>query len=81
MIALNAVNCSTGDALAREQVEAEDKEHILKALGKAVSNVRAKLGESLASIQKMDRPIEDATTSSLEAFKAFALGETQKRPG
>jgi eukaryotic-like serine/threonine-protein kinase len=81
VIALNAVSCSTGDALAREQVEAEDKEHILKALGKAVSNVRAKLGESLASIQKMDRPIEDATTSSLEAFKAFALGETQKSRG
>jgi serine/threonine protein kinase/tetratricopeptide (TPR) repeat protein len=81
VIALNAVSCSTGDALAREQVEAEDKEHILKALGKAVSSVRAKLGESLASIQKMDRPIEDATTSSLEAFKAFALGETQKSRG
>ena len=81
VIALNAVSCSTGDALAREQVEAEDKEHILKALGKAVSNVRAKLGESLASIQKMDRPIEDATTSSLEAFKAFAMAETQKSLG
>jgi eukaryotic-like serine/threonine-protein kinase len=81
VIALNAVNCSTGDALAREQVEAEDKEHILKALGKGVSSVRAKLGESLASIQKMDRPIEDATTSSLEAFKAFALAETQKSRG
>jgi serine/threonine protein kinase/tetratricopeptide (TPR) repeat protein len=81
VVSLNAVNCSTGDDLAREQVEAEDREHVLKALGKAVSDLRAKLGESLASIQKMDKPIEDATTSSLEAFKAFALGEAQKERG
>ena len=81
VVSLNAVNCSTGDDLAREQVEAEDREHVLRALGKAVSNLRAKLGESLASIQKMDMPIEDATTSSLEAFKAFALGEVQKERG
>ena len=81
VVSLNAVNCSTGDDLAREQVEAEDREHVLKALGKAVSSLRARLGESLASIQKMDKPIEDATTSSLEAFKAFALGEAQKERG
>ena len=81
VVSLNAVNCSTGDDLAREQVEAEDREHVLKALGKAVSSLRAKLGESLASIQKMDKPIEDATTSSIEAFKAFALGEAQKERG
>ena len=81
VIALNAVNCASGDALAQEQVEAEDKEHVLKALGTAASNIRAKLGESLASIQKMDMPLEDATTSSLDAFKAFALGEAQKNLG
>ncbi|PYT31472.1 MAG: hypothetical protein DMG57_05025 [Acidobacteria bacterium] len=81
VIALSAVNCSTGDALGLEQVEAEDKEHVLRALGKASSNLREKLGESLASIQKMSMPIEEATTSSLEAFKAFALGEAQKDRG
>jgi len=81
VIALNAVNCATGDTLAREQVEAEDKEHILNALGKATSSLRARLGESLSSIQKMDMPLEDATTSSLEAFKAFALAEAQKTTG
>jgi len=81
VVSLNAVNCATGDELAREQVEAADKEHVLRALGTAVSSVRAKLGESLASIQKMDRPIDEATTSSLEAFKAFAQGEAQKNRG
>ena len=81
VIALNAMNCSTGDALAREQVEASDKEHVLKALGTAVSSVRGKLGESLVSIQKLDRPIEEVTTSSLEAFKAFALAEGEKNKG
>ncbi|MBI3665968.1 MAG: hypothetical protein HY236_07045, partial [Acidobacteria bacterium] len=80
VIALEAMNCSTGATLAREQVEADSKEKVLQALGKAASGMRGKLGESLASIQKLDAPIE-ATTSSLEALKAFSLGEAQRAKG
>jgi len=76
-ISLEAVNCASGDPLAREQVEADRKEQVLQALSKATSRMREKLGESLASIEKMDAPIE-ATTSSLEALKAFSLGEEQR---
>src|SRR5262249_35631389 len=71
VIALDAVNCRTGDSLAREYVEAESKEQVLKALGKAVSTLRGKLGESLPSIQKFDVPLEETTTASFEALKAF----------
>ncbi len=74
VITLDAVDCHAGDSLAREQIEAESKEHVLQALGKATSKLRSKLGESLSSIQKFDAPIEQATTSSLEALKAFSLG-------
>jgi tetratricopeptide (TPR) repeat protein/predicted Ser/Thr protein kinase len=80
VIAVDAVNCRTGDALAREQVEAEGKERVLQAVGRASSRLRRKLGESLSSIQKLDTPIE-ATTSSLEALKAFSLGEAQRARG
>ena len=73
-IALQAVNCQTGATLAREEVEAEDKEHVIKAVAKAVTGMRAKLGESLSSIQKTERSQEDVTTNSLEALKAFRLG-------
>jgi len=78
ILLLEAVNGHTGDSLAREQVEAESKEQVLGALGKAASRLREKLGESLASIQKFDAPIEQATTSSLEALKAFTLGHEQR---
>ena len=74
VITLEATNAQTGDAIADEQVEAESKEQVLSALGVAATKLRQKLGESLASIQKFDAPIEQATTSSLEAFKAFSLG-------
>jgi hypothetical protein len=73
VIGLDAVSCSTGDTLAKEQEEAANKEQVLKALGKAASNLRSKLGESLATIQKFDVPVE-ATTQSLEALKAFSMG-------
>ncbi len=75
-IALQAVNCQTGATLAREQVEAEDKEHVLKAVATAATGMRAKLGESLSSIQKTDRSRSNdgVTTRSLEALKAFQLG-------
>ncbi len=81
VLTLNAVNCATGDSLAREQVEAASKEEVLVALGKAVSSLRGKLGESLSSIEKFDAPIEQATTSSLEALKAFSLGDAQRDKG
>ena len=75
-IALQAVNCQTGATLAREQAEAEDKEHAIKAVAKAATGMRAKLGESLSSIQKTDRTRtkDEVTTNSLEALKAFQLG-------
>ena len=73
LIGLNAVACSNGDALAKEQVEATSKEDVLKALSRAASSLRVKLGESLPSVQKFDVPIE-LTTSSLEALKSFSVG-------
>jgi tetratricopeptide (TPR) repeat protein len=77
VITLNAVDSRSGESLAREQVSADSKEQVLAALGKAVSSLRAELGESLSSIQKFDKPLEQATTSSLEALKAFSLGQAQ----
>jgi eukaryotic-like serine/threonine-protein kinase len=74
VIGTNAVNCQTGDYLAQEQVTADSKEHVLKALGEASTKLRERLGESLKTIQKLDTPIEEATTSSLEALQAFSLG-------
>ncbi len=81
VVDVNAVNCQTGDSLAREQVQADKKEQVLAAVGKAASNLRGKLGESLASVQKFDAPVEEATTSSLEALKAFSLGEAERDKG
>ena len=78
VIDLQALNCATGDSIAHEQAEAENKEVILKSLGQAATTLRAKLGESLSSIQKFDTPLEEATTSSLEALKMFNLAETQR---
>ncbi len=81
VISLEAVNCASGDSLAREQVEASSKEEVLKSLGKAVSSMRGKLGESLSTIQKFDKPVEQATTSSLEAMKAFSMGDELRDRG
>ena len=81
VVDVNAVNCQTGDSLAREQVQADKKEQVLGAVGKAASSLRGKLGESLASVQKFDAPVEEATTSSLEALKAFSLGEAERNKG
>ena len=78
VVDVNAVNCQTGDSLAHEQVSADKKEQVLGAVGKAASSLRGKLGESLASVQKFDAPVEEATTSSLEALKASVW---QKRNG
>jgi tetratricopeptide (TPR) repeat protein/predicted Ser/Thr protein kinase len=71
VIGLDALNCQTGDLLASEQVQADSKEAVLKALGNAASSMRQKLGESLSSLQKYDTPVEEATSSSLEALKSF----------
>ena len=75
VLGLKAVNCQSGDPLAQEQVTAEAKEKVLDALGEAASKLRRELGESLATVQKFDVPLEQATTSSLEALKAYSLGE------
>jgi tetratricopeptide (TPR) repeat protein len=79
VLGLRAVNCQNGDTLAEEQVTAVTKEKVLDALGKAASKLRGELGESLATVQKFDVPLSDATTSSLEALKAYTLGENAHR--
>jgi len=78
VLGVDAVGCSNGDTLAKEQEEAATKEDVLKMLGKAASSLRGKLGESLATIQRFDVPVE-ATTASLEALKAFSMGITTFR--
>ena len=74
VLALKAVNCQSGDLLAQEQATAATKEKVLNALGKAASKLRSELGESLVTVQKFDVPLSEATTSSLEALKAYSLG-------
>jgi len=74
VIGLQAINCRTGDPLAQEQVTAENKEHILKALGEAATKLREKLGESLSTVERFDAPLDQATTPSLEALKALSGG-------
>jgi tetratricopeptide (TPR) repeat protein len=74
VIGLKAVDCDTGDVLAEAQEQAAGKEAVLKALDAAAVSLRGKLGESLSSVQKYATPLEEATTSSLEALKAFSLG-------
>jgi tetratricopeptide (TPR) repeat protein len=78
LLELSAVACSTGDTLAKEQAEATSKEDVLKALGRASTSLRTKLGESLPSVQKFDVPIE-ATTPSLEALKSYSMAITTLR--
>ena len=73
VVGLKAVNCQSGDTLAEEQVTAASKEQVLDTLGEAASKLRGELGESLATVQKFDVPLAEATTSSLEALKAFSL--------
>jgi DNA-binding winged helix-turn-helix (wHTH) protein/tetratricopeptide (TPR) repeat protein len=74
VIDLEAVSVGSGDTVAREQAEADSREQILARLGEAVRRLRKKLGESLASIERFSAPIEQATTASLDAFKAYDLG-------
>ncbi len=81
VLTLEALNCATGGVLAGANAEADGKEHVLKALEDSMVRIRRKLGESLASIRKFDAPIEQATTSSFEALKMFALGDELRRQG
>ncbi len=74
VLGLKAVNCRSEDTLAEEQVTAASKEKVLDTLGQAASKLRSELGESLATVQKLDVPLEQATTSSLEALQAYSLG-------
>ena len=81
VIGLSAIGCGSGDTLASEQGEAKDKRDVLKALGKTARKLRGELGESLATVEKFDVPVE-ATTTSLEALKAFSMGgRTGRRTG
>jgi tetratricopeptide (TPR) repeat protein/tRNA A-37 threonylcarbamoyl transferase component Bud32 len=73
-IALQAVNCQTGDSLGSTESEADSRESVLKTLGGVANTMRAKLGESLATVKMYDKPLEEATTSSLEALQAYTLG-------
>jgi eukaryotic-like serine/threonine-protein kinase len=81
IITLNAVNAATGDSFAEEQVQASKKEDVLNSLGSAVSNLRGKLGESLASVKKFDKPLEEATTPSLEALKSYTEATAARAKG
>ena len=84
VVGLKAVNCQNGDLLAQQQVTAPAKEKVLDVLGGAVSKLRSQLGESLGTVQRFDVPLEQATTSSLEALKAYSLGQKadhEKGPG
>jgi tetratricopeptide (TPR) repeat protein len=74
VLEVKAVNCQSGDTLGEEQVTAASKENVLDVLGEAASKLRGELGESLATVQKFDVPLEQATTPSLEALKMFSLG-------
>ena len=79
VLKLKVVNCQTGDVLAQEEATAFSKEQVLDTLGKAVSKLRGELGEALATVQKFDAPLEQATTSSLEALQAYTLGQKAYR--
>jgi len=79
VIGLEALNCASGDVLAREQVTAAGKEQVLSTLGQAAAKLRNEVGESLSSVQKFDVPLEQATTNSLEALKAYTLGRKTNR--
>ena len=78
VVSLEALNCRTGDTIARQQAEAASKEKVLQALGTAAKEIRGPLGESVTSIEHFNAPIEQATTSSLEAMKAYAMADEKR---
>ena len=77
VVGLKAVNCANGDTLAQDQVSAASKEKVLDALSVAAAKLRTELGESLSTVQKFDVPLQQATTSSLEALRAYSLGRKE----
>jgi class 3 adenylate cyclase/tetratricopeptide (TPR) repeat protein len=81
LITLTAQNTNNGDTIASEEAQASDKDHVLDAVDKVATAMRGHLGESLSSIQKLDTPMGQATTPSLEAFRAFALGDVDHEKG
>src|ERR1700677_3938406 len=81
VISINAVNVATGEVFAREQETAPDKTAVLQAVSKAATAMRVRLGESMASIQKLTTPYTNVTTANLQAFHAFSLGEDEHRMG
>jgi serine/threonine protein kinase/predicted Zn-dependent protease len=81
VLTLTAVECQTGDSLARLQAEASDKEAVLGALGTLITSLRGRLGESLPSIQRFDAPVQDVTTSSLDALMAFTRATQLRNVG
>jgi serine/threonine protein kinase/Flp pilus assembly protein TadD len=81
LVSLDAVNADTSETIAKEQFETDGKDQVLKSLGQAASKLREKLGESLGSIQKFDVPIEQVTTSSLEALNYYSKGREQHSIG
>ena len=80
-LSLDATNCQTGGSIAREQSQVNGKERVLPAVGKMASKIRRALGESLDSIQRFDAPVEQITTPSLEALRAYTLGQRQRAQG
>src|SRR5271155_3898180 len=79
LIGLKAIDCQSGDVIASADAQAENRDRVLKALGKAGDDLREKLGESLASVERFSKPVDQATTSSLEALKAFTDGRRTSR--
>jgi eukaryotic-like serine/threonine-protein kinase len=79
LIGLKAIDCQSGDVLANADAQAENRDHVLKALGQAGDDLRQKLGESGASVKQFSKPVDQATTSSLEALKAFSEGRRTSR--
>jgi eukaryotic-like serine/threonine-protein kinase len=79
VVTLQAVSCQTSATLAREQIQAEDKERVLNAVGTAATAMRGKLGESPSTIQKLNRPLQQVTTRSLEALQNFTAGKALGR--
>jgi DNA-binding winged helix-turn-helix (wHTH) protein/tetratricopeptide (TPR) repeat protein len=80
LLTLQAVNCASGESVASTEAQASDKNHVLDALGKMAAEMRNKLGESLSTVQKFNTPLEEATTPSLEALKAFSAGHQATSP-
>jgi tetratricopeptide (TPR) repeat protein len=81
VVTLQAIACQGGATLARQQIQADDKEHVLNAVGTAATAMRARLGESRSSIQKLNRPLEQATTGSLEALQSYTAGAAEMSHG